>query len=212
MRHALALAVPAGALAIVLVVAVVPADSAVVASDMFGGLRAPGEPAFIAGHRGDRSVAPENTMPSLEAALANPALGFVETDVQLTRDGVPVLFHDTTIERVTGRSGSIADYDYARLRSFDAGAWYAKKFRGERIPTLARLLDALRQSQKRALVELKFAWTPEEVKRVADLIDARGLAGGGGVEGLQLEKPQRIPGAPPPPPPLPPPLRVTRPP
>ena len=70
-----------------------PAATRVYASNMMGALRAPGEPAFVAGHRGDRSSAPENTLPSLGAALTGP-LDFVETDVQLTADGVAVIIHD----------------------------------------------------------------------------------------------------------------------
>ncbi|MET0724828.1 MAG: hypothetical protein ABWY36_00660, partial [Leifsonia sp.] len=65
--------IPASILAL-LMVAVVPNTSGVFAADVFGGLRAPGQPAFIAAHRGDRSVAPENTMPAFRAAFANPAL------------------------------------------------------------------------------------------------------------------------------------------
>ncbi|MET0726649.1 MAG: glycerophosphodiester phosphodiesterase family protein [Leifsonia sp.] len=174
-RRVLLLACASVALGAVLSVAVVPSESVVYATDVFGSLRAPGDPAFIAGHRGDRSVAPENTLPSLEAALANPALGFIETDVQLTKDGVPVLFHDTTLKRITGHRGAIADYDWAQLRTFDAGSWYAEEYAGVHIPTFASLLDRLAKTEKRALVELKYAWTPDEVSRLVSLIEERGL-------------------------------------
>ena len=146
----------------------------VYASDVFGALRAPGEPAFTVGHRGDRSEAPENTMPALELALDR--LSFVETDVQLTRDGVPVLFHDTTLERVTGDPRRVGDLTLAELGELDAGSWYSDDFEDERIPTLAAFLDELEEgSEARALVELKADWTPEEVRVVVDLIEARGL-------------------------------------
>ncbi|MET0974094.1 MAG: glycerophosphodiester phosphodiesterase family protein [Leifsonia sp.] len=178
--------IPASILAL-LMVAVVPNTSGVFAADVFGGLRAPGQPAFIAAHRGDRSVAPENTMPAFRAAFANPALAFVETDVQLTRDGVPVLFHDTTLERVTGRRGSIGDYDYRQLRAMDAGSWFAREFSDARIPRLETFLDALGRTDKSALIELKAVWSVEEVQRIIDMIDARPLSGRIMLEAFSIE-------------------------
>lgn len=146
----------------------------VYASDVFGALRAPGEAAFTVGHRGDRSEAPENTMPALELALDRHS--FVETDVQLTRDGVPVLFHDVTMKRVTGDPRRVSELTLSELSELDAGAWYSDEFAGERIPTLAEFLDELEpRNHARALVELKADWTPKEVRTVVDLIEARGL-------------------------------------
>jgi glycerophosphoryl diester phosphodiesterase len=146
----------------------------VYASDVFGALRVPGEPAFTVGHRGDRSEAPENTMPALELALDR--LSFVETDVQLTRDGVPVLFHDTTLERVTGDPRRVGELTLDELTELDAGSWYSDDFEHVRIPTLAAFLDELEErSHARALVELKADWTPQQVRGVVDLIEARGL-------------------------------------
>jgi len=148
----------------------------VYAIDVFGALRAPGEPAFTVGHRGDRATAPENTMPSLE--LAMDELEFVETDVQLTRDGVPVLFHDATLERVAGVDRSVDELDLDELERLDVGAWYAPEYAGERVPTLERFLTALaRRDDARALIELKADWTPEEARLVTDLVERHGLRG-----------------------------------
>lgn len=140
-----------------------PGPSQVQASSLFGGLRAPGEPAFIAGHRGDRAAAPENTMPALQAALDGPT-GFVETDIQLSADGVPVLMHDTFVNRTTNGSGRVGALTFAQLQKLDAGAWFSPEFVGTRIPTLEALLSALqateqREVQKKALLELKGYWT-----------------------------------------------------
>ena len=146
----------------------------VYAIDVFGALRQPGEAAAIIGHRGDRSLAPENTMPALE--LAMDELAYVETDVRLTRDGVPVLFHDTGLERVAGRVGRIEDLDLANVRRLDVGAWYSSDWAGERVPTLDAFLTALAERDgARALVELKAAWKPQEVRRVLDLVERHGL-------------------------------------
>ena len=54
-------------------------------------------------HRGDWRHAPENTIPALLAALQVPACGGLEFDVRLSADGVPVLLHDETLERVQRR-------------------------------------------------------------------------------------------------------------
>ncbi|KQQ95659.1 hypothetical protein ASF62_03955 [Leifsonia sp. Leaf325] len=174
-------------LGVALVVAVVPSVSGVYAADVFGGLRAPGQAAFIAGHRGDRSVAPENTMPAFEAAFANPALAFVETDVQLTKDGVPVLFHDTTLERVTGKKGSVGDRTLKQLQRLDAGSFFAREYAGTRIPTLDAFLDALATTEKSALIELKAIWSEDEVRTVIDLIESRPLSGRIMLESFSLE-------------------------
>ena len=144
------------------------------AVDVFGALRVPGEAAFIVGHRGDRADAPENTMTSLE--LAMDELDFVETDVQLSRDGVPVLFHDATLERVTGKRNSVGELDLAELRRLDVGSWYGDEYAGERIPTLDDFFTALSsRDTARALVELKADWTVEEVRTVIDLVERHGL-------------------------------------
>lgn len=168
----------AGPAAVVLVLVLIfaPVSSQVYAVDVFGALRSPGDGAFIAGHRGDRSAAPENTMPAFELALDGP-MDFVETDVQLTRDGVPVLFHDVTLERTTNGQGTVAGHTAAQLTRLDAGAWYSSAYAGTRIPTLDALLTRLAKSTKKALVELKFEWTAEQVRSVIDLIDRHDLRG-----------------------------------
>lgn len=150
------------------------ASERVEASSLFGGLRAAGEAAFVAGHRGDRSSAPENTMPALLAALNGP-MGFVETDIQLTKDGVPVLMHDSFVNRTTNGTGRVSELTFEEIRRLDAGAWYSPAFAGTRVPKLESLLSALQAKQaegtpKKALLELKGYWTLEKVTIVTDLI------------------------------------------
>src|SRR5690606_2700526 len=73
-------------LALVLVLVLGPSANRSHAANLFGSLRAPGDAALIAGHRGDRGIAPENTIAALQHALDGP-LVFVETDVRLSADG-----------------------------------------------------------------------------------------------------------------------------
>jgi glycerophosphoryl diester phosphodiesterase len=160
---------------IALVVGVLVAPtSRVYASSMFGGLRAPGSPALVAAHRGDRASAPENTLPAITNALEGD-LAFVEIDLQLTRDGVPVLMHDETVDRTTNGSGLVADFSLKKLQKLDAGKWYAKKFRKTRVPTFDEFLDVFAQYDKKAMVELKGFWTKDQAQVVADAIFARGV-------------------------------------
>ena len=98
-------------------------------------------------HRGGVYYTPENTMPAFEYAL-KAGYDFIETDPQLTRDGVVVLIHDKTINRVCRNAdGSriaepikVSDVTYAELMQYDAGIALDEKFKGTRIPRLDELL------------------------------------------------------------------------
>ena len=94
----------------------------------------------VISHRGAASLAPENTLPSFTAALALPIDG-VETDIQQTKDGKLVLFHDNTLERTTGAAGTIQDKTWDELQALDAGTWFDPKYAGTRIPLLTDILD-----------------------------------------------------------------------
>jgi glycerophosphoryl diester phosphodiesterase len=151
-----------------------PTAANVYAANMFGVLRAPGEPAFIAGHRGDRADAPENTLPAFRAGLAS-SMAFVEMDLQLTSDGVPVIIHDPTVDRTTNGTGAVADLTLAQLKTLDAGSWYDASFAGTTIPTFAEFLGLFIDSRKKALVELKGFWTVDQVRTVTDKIYGAGV-------------------------------------
>ncbi|MGE7272993.1 glycerophosphodiester phosphodiesterase [Brevibacillus panacihumi] len=95
-------------------------------------------------HRGWSGKAPENTMTAIRLALAEPAIRGIEIDVQLSRDGVPVLIHDFTLERTTTGRGLVMDHTLEELRELDAGSWFNERFAGERIPTLEEVLQAVK--------------------------------------------------------------------
>ncbi|MDE7313267.1 MAG: hypothetical protein K2N87_16875 [Eubacterium sp.] len=69
---------------------------------------------------------------------------YIETDVQLTKDGEVVVFHDDDLARITGCEGTVADYTYEELCAMDAGKWFADSFAGEKIPTLRQVLALVR--------------------------------------------------------------------
>jgi glycerophosphoryl diester phosphodiesterase len=95
----------------------------------------------IIGHRGARALAPENTLAGLRCAAARGAQ-WVEIDIRLTRDQVPVVLHDATLERTTTGSGALAAATLPDLAGLDAGGWFGPAFVGEPVPTLARYLAA----------------------------------------------------------------------
>ncbi|CAM4283960.1 glycerophosphodiester phosphodiesterase [Paenibacillus xylanexedens] len=92
-------------------------------------------------HRGFSSIAPENTMAAFLMAMERPEVQWMELDVQLSRDGVPVVIHDFTVDRTTNGKGLVRETDWADLQRLDAGAWKNRSYKGERIPALSELLD-----------------------------------------------------------------------
>lgn len=105
-------------------------------------------------HRGFSSIAPENTMAAFHMAMERPEVQWIELDVQLSRDGVPVVIHDFTLERTTNGKGWVKDTDWSALKMLDAGSWKGKNYTGERIPSLSEVLDRL-CGRVRLNIELK---------------------------------------------------------
>jgi len=91
--------------------------------------------ALVISHRGANHLAPENTLPAFEISIRMGVDG-LENDVHLTRDGVPVVCHDETVDRTSNGRGRICDFTLEELRALDFGAWFSPEFAGTRIPTL----------------------------------------------------------------------------
>jgi len=105
-------------------------------------------------HRGGGSLAPENTLAALRAAVRH---GFraVEFDAKLTRDGVTILMHDDTLDRTTNGRGPIARADWHVLQRLDAGSRHHPRFAEEPIPTLVSALDLCQELRLWPNVEIK---------------------------------------------------------
>ncbi len=86
-------------------------------------------------HRGDNSRAPENTLSAFRLALQAGADG-LELDLQLSKDGIPVVMHDEKLDRTTDTSGLVKDFTLAELKKLNAGSWFNQSFAGEKIPAL----------------------------------------------------------------------------
>ncbi|MBN1561898.1 glycerophosphodiester phosphodiesterase [candidate division KSB1 bacterium] len=120
-------------------------------------------------HRGASGHAPENTLAAFVRAAELGADG-IEFDVQLTRDGVPIVLHDYTLERTTNGAGFVLDRRFDEIAELDAGAWFAPEFAGLAVPTLDQVLD-YGKDKLLLNVELKKSPRPDElVERVCSQI------------------------------------------
>ena len=113
-------------------------------------------------HRGASEYAPENTFLSFYLGVSMGANG-IETDVQITKDGVPVLFHDDTLFRVTGEKGSVCDYTLSELKEF----WVKKGELKDKIVTLEDFLEHFKDMDLTFAIELK---SDGSSKPTADLV------------------------------------------
>lgn len=92
-------------------------------------------------HRGLSARYPENTVASIGAARAEGCTA-LEFDVQLSRDGEPVVFHDDNLMRLAGNPQAISDLTFAQLQTLDVGRWKDARFAGEHIPHLTEAFAA----------------------------------------------------------------------
>jgi len=105
-------------------------------------------------HRGFSSIAPENTLAAIRAAVKSGATG-CEFDVYRCGDGTVVLMHDDTVDRTTDGTGKVTELTLNQLRRLDAGSWKHLKYKGERIPTLTEALKLLAGSGCQPVIEIK---------------------------------------------------------
>lgn len=108
----------------------------------------------IIGHRGVAAYAPENSLEGIHTA-ADMGVEWVELDVKLTRDQVPVIFHDDTLDRTTNGTGPIKERTLDDLRQLECGSWFSGSFAGIKIPTLEEALDVLIERELGLNLEIK---------------------------------------------------------
>ncbi len=108
----------------------------------------------IIGHRGCAAYAPENTLEGIHTA-ADMNIEWVELDVKLTKDDIPIIFHDDTLERTTNGSGNVADKTLEELRELECGSWFGDSFSGIQIPTLEEAIEVLIERDLGLNLEIK---------------------------------------------------------
>ena len=130
----------------------------------------------IFAHRGASGYAPENTLEAFELAIAQKADG-IELDVQITSDGIPVVIHDETIDRVTSKTGYVKDYTLKELKELTVMENQFPDYPSSKIPTLEEVLDAVKASGILVNIELKTGiyWYPEIEEKVAKIVAKCGM-------------------------------------
>lgn len=111
---------------------------------------------LILGHRGASAYAPDNTRSAFELAVKMGADG-VETDIHLTKDGVPVIQHNYTIDKNSNGSGWVEELTLEELSKLDFGSWFSDEFKGEKILTLDECLEFADKNMRIINLELKRA-------------------------------------------------------
>ncbi|MFV0284107.1 MAG: glycerophosphodiester phosphodiesterase [Castellaniella sp.] len=110
-------------------------------------------PAFIA-HRGGGRLAPENTLAAMRTGAA-AGFGMVEFDVKLSRDGMPFLLHDDTVDRTSDGHGLASALDWLALGHMDFGSWHGPDFSGEPVPSLYAVARCTRARGMHCNIEIK---------------------------------------------------------
>lgn len=97
---------------------------------------------IVSGHRGYKSVYPENTLLAFEKAL-ELGVHMLEFDLRLSQDKVLMVIHDDTVDRTTDGSGPVSSFTSEELRGLDAGSWFGGEFAGLRIPAFSELCELI---------------------------------------------------------------------
>lgn len=98
----------------------------------------------VISHRGANQVAPQNTIEAFRKSIEIGCDGF-ETDIHLTKDGVPVVCHNFTIDETSTGKGAIKDMTLEELRQYDFGSYKGPEFQGVKIPTLDEFLEVSKE-------------------------------------------------------------------
>lgn len=117
-------------------------------------------------HRGYNVVAPENTLSAFSLS-AEKGFKYVECDVSFTKDNVPVILHDNTVDRTSNGSGAIGSLTYEEARKLDFGSWKSTAYTGEKIPSLEEFVSLCKTLGLHAYIELKTDGTSIEQVQIA---------------------------------------------
>jgi glycerophosphoryl diester phosphodiesterase len=108
----------------------------------------------LIGHRGVKNLKPENTLESIITAF-DLGLECVEIDVKVSKDNIPLLIHDDTLDRTTNGSGLVCDFTFDHINQLDAGYFFYNSKTDIKVPSLMSVLDLIKRKQKYLNIELK---------------------------------------------------------
>ncbi|MDA3847180.1 MAG: glycerophosphoryl diester phosphodiesterase membrane domain-containing protein [Vallitaleaceae bacterium] len=124
----------------------------------------------IAAHRGGGIVGPENSLSSIQNSL-DKNVTVLEIDVQMTKDGIIVLNHDSNLQRVAGVNAKVSDLTYEELKQIIIGYPYAEEHLGEHIPSLDAVLGLVKD-KARLIIEIKtYSYNQEMIGNLVSLIE-----------------------------------------
>ncbi|MFK0022075.1 glycerophosphodiester phosphodiesterase [Streptomyces sp. NPDC090798] len=117
---------------------------------------------LIVSHRGASAYAPENTLASIDKAAAM-GFGWVENDVQRTKDGELVVLHDASLARTTDvkkvyphrAPWKVKDFTAGEIARLDAGSWFGRRYAGTRVPTLKQYMNRVSHNHQKLVLEIK---------------------------------------------------------
>ncbi|WP_249929550.1 glycerophosphodiester phosphodiesterase [Planococcus maritimus] len=149
------------------------------------------EDAFLLiAHRGASTIAPEHTLASYQLAMDMDA-DYIEIDLQMTKDGVLVAFHDETVDRTTDGSGKVAEMSLADIKKLDAGSWFnaenpdraKEEYVGIQVPTLEEIFIAFGDSANYYIETKQPAQSEGMEEKLLELLDQFELLGASQPEG-----------------------------
>jgi glycerophosphoryl diester phosphodiesterase len=137
------------------------------------------DPMVSINHRGWYK-APENTLSAYRESY-NQGFKYVECDVQFTKDGIPVLLHDDTIDRTSNGSGYLSQMTYDEVSKFDFSyddndqVNDFSAYRGEKIPTFAEFIALCKELGLHPYIEIKGNMTEQEAIKLIDIVTDAGM-------------------------------------
>ena len=108
----------------------------------------------LIGHRGVKNLAPENTLDSIELAH-KLGLKWIEVDVKITKDKIPIILHDDSLDRTTNSNGLVIDFLYEEIKALDAGSFFFNYKTNIFIPTLEDIFNFCIKHEMGINIELK---------------------------------------------------------
>lgn len=128
----------------------------------------------VIAHRGASGDAPENTLAAIRLA-ATAGATWIEIDVNITRDGIPVLHHDDDVTRCSDGQGLVIEKTWQELQCLDSGSWFDEKYRAEPICTLDQCLDLVAELGLSVNIEIKpcSGWEIPATEAIAECLKQR---------------------------------------
>jgi glycerophosphoryl diester phosphodiesterase len=140
--------------------------------DISAGLRKPIRDVTVVAHRGLARGYPENTLVAFQHALAM-GVDYIEVDLRMTKDGIPIILHDPRVDRTTDGQGPVESFTLAQLKQLDAGSIEDARFAGERIPSLEEALTLVIPRGGKLLFDIK-SGHDLDIQKVVRLVERHG--------------------------------------